>query len=64
MKYIDNNFPNLTRELHLRFYLGEPYENGTAFFILIFIPGYICVLCFRAVRILPNRNPPKTERRN
>lgn len=29
MKYIDNNFPNLTSELHLRFELGEPYENGT-----------------------------------
>lgn len=43
MKYIDNNFPNLTSELHLRFYLGEPYENGTAFLILIFIPGYIYV---------------------
>lgn len=29
LKYIDNNFPNLTSELHLRFELGEPYENGT-----------------------------------
>jgi len=29
MKYIDSNFPNLTSELHLRFELGEPYENGS-----------------------------------
>ena len=29
LKYIDSNFPNLTSELHLRFELGEPYENGT-----------------------------------
>ncbi|MEB2299957.1 DUF3885 domain-containing protein [Lysinibacillus xylanilyticus] len=29
MKYIDSNFPNLTSELHLRFELGKPYENGT-----------------------------------
>ena len=29
MKYIDNNFPNLSGEVHLRFELGEPYENGT-----------------------------------
>nr|WP_260445581.1 hypothetical protein [Metabacillus sp. KUDC1714] len=29
LKYIDSNFPNLTSEVHLRFELGEPYENGT-----------------------------------
>ncbi|MEB2282949.1 DUF3885 domain-containing protein [Lysinibacillus xylanilyticus] len=29
MKYIESHFPNLTSELHLRFELGEPYENGT-----------------------------------
>lgn len=29
LKYIDSNFPNLTSKLHLRFELGEPYENGT-----------------------------------
>ncbi|WHY66826.1 DUF3885 domain-containing protein [Neobacillus sp. SuZ13] len=29
LKYIDNNFPNLTSDVHLRFELGEPYENGT-----------------------------------
>lgn len=29
LKYIDSNFPNLTSELHLRFELGEKYENGT-----------------------------------
>lgn len=29
LKYINRNFPNLTSEVHLRFELGEPYENGT-----------------------------------
>lgn len=29
MKYLDSNFPNLTSEFHLRFELGEPYENGS-----------------------------------
>ena len=29
MRYIDNNFPNLSGEVHLRFELGEPHENGT-----------------------------------
>ena len=29
LKYVESNFPNLTSELHLRFELGEPYENGT-----------------------------------
>ena len=29
MKYIESHFPNLTSEWHLRFELGEPYENGT-----------------------------------
>nr|WP_240542713.1 DUF3885 domain-containing protein [Exiguobacterium qingdaonense] len=29
MKYIEDNFPNLSGEVHLRFELGEPYKNGT-----------------------------------
>ncbi|CRK84566.1 DUF3885 domain-containing protein [Neobacillus massiliamazoniensis] len=28
-KYIQRNFPNLTSDVHLRFELGEPFENGT-----------------------------------
>ncbi|MFJ7730222.1 DUF3885 domain-containing protein [Neobacillus sp. NPDC097160] len=28
-KYIQRNFPNLTSDVHLRFELGEPLENGT-----------------------------------
>jgi hypothetical protein len=28
-KYLEKEFPNLTSEIHLRFELGEPYENGT-----------------------------------
>jgi hypothetical protein len=27
--YIERNFPNLSSDVHLRFELGEPYENGT-----------------------------------
>ena len=29
LKYIESNFPNLNSDLHLRFELGDPYENGT-----------------------------------
>ncbi|MGA9466538.1 MAG: hypothetical protein WBV10_02825, partial [Exiguobacterium marinum] len=29
VKYINDNFPNLTSEVHLRFELGKPYKNGT-----------------------------------
>ncbi|SMQ80918.1 protein of unknown function [Bacillus sp. OV166] len=28
-KYIERNFPNLTSDVHLRFELGEPFENGS-----------------------------------
>ncbi|OWR32302.1 hypothetical protein CDO73_01450 [Saccharibacillus sp. O23] len=29
IEYLDNHFPNLSGEVHIRFELGEPYENGS-----------------------------------
>ena len=29
LEYLKNKFPDLTHQIHVRFELGEPFENGT-----------------------------------